>query len=184
MSYFLRLDQAKNLMLNDKLWKIPPTLERSVLFTNEGKTNLEERKKELRENIRTIGKERSKLEETKKNLEREKGILIKAHKEALAECEEIYQLKFGERIPQEILDGLEPTQKLKSLQREFEKEEKLSVRKLKEAEEQLKTTMKTLLEAREKNTAIINYITKKGNEQLKLNKVLDSTINNITVGLN
>lgn len=127
-----------------------------------------------------IERQTKELENERKGYDKEKGILIKAHKEALAECEEIYQLKFGERIPQEILDGLEPTQKLKNLQKEFEKEEKLSLRKIEEANRELKETKQELLEIKKKNTKIIKYITDKGNMQLQLNKNLDSTNNNIT----
>lgn len=114
-------------------------------------------------------------------MERDKGFLIKGHKEALAECEEIYQLKFGERHGQEVLDSLEPTPKLKALQKEFEKEEKITVRKIQEAEKELKDTKQELLAIKKKNTKIINYITKKGNQQLELNKNLDSSNNEVTV---
>lgn len=121
------------------------------------------------------------MNKDKKKLEREKQGLNRAHKEALAECEEIYQLKFGHRIPQEILDGFEPTPKLKALEKEFTKEEKLSVKKLEEANHKLKKTKQELLEYKKQNTLIIKHITDEGNKQLRLDKDLDSTNNNITV---
>ena len=97
------------MMLHKDQYKIPATLERSILFTTVDLQKLEQRKIQLRADITGIAKESSKLVETKNTLKKQKDILSSAYKEALAECEEIYQLKFGERIPQEILDGLEPT---------------------------------------------------------------------------
>jgi hypothetical protein len=121
------------------------------------------------------------MNDDKKKLEREKQVLNRAHKEALAECEEIYQLKFGHRIPQEILDGFEKTPKLEALEKEFKKEEKLSIKKLEETSLLLKETKAELLSIKKENTEIIKNITQKGNEQLQLDKDLDHTNNNITV---
>lgn len=119
----------------------------------------------------------------KKKLERERQGLNKALKEAEAECEEIYQLKFGQKLKPEILDGLQPTPKLLALEKEFQKEEKLTVKKLEEANQSLKITKAELLEYRKQNTKIINQITKEGNKQLKLDKDLAAANNNITVTL-
>lgn len=121
------------------------------------------------------------MNDEKKKLDRERQVLNRAHKEAMAECEEIYQLKFGHRIPQEILDGFEKTPKLEALEKEFKKEEKLSIKKLEEANQQLKETKAELLKIKKQNTEIIKNITEKGNEQLQLDKDLDATNNNITV---
>jgi hypothetical protein len=129
----------------------------------------------IRDDIKHMGEE-------KKTLEREKLILNRAHKEAMAECEEIYQLKFGHRIPQEILDGFEKTPKLEALEKEFKKEEKLTLKMDQEAKHQLKETKAELLRIKKQNTEIIKNITEKGNEQLQLDKDLDATNNNITVG--
>lgn len=124
------------------------------------------------------------MNEEKRKLEREKQVLNRAHKEALAECEEIYQLKFGHRIPQEILDGFEKTPKLEALEKEFKKEEKLSIKKIEESGQQLKETKAELLRIKKQNTEIIKNITEKGNEQLQLDKNLDTTNSNITVNSN
>lgn len=124
---------------------------------------------------------KKKLEAEKKILSREKEILAKAEREAKAGCDENYQLKFGEKIALEILDGLEPSAKLKELKKEFEKEEKISLRKIEEAKEQLKKTKKELLEYKEKNTWVIESLSTLGNQQLQLNKNLDSTNKNIIV---
>jgi WD40 repeat protein len=180
VSYFLRLDQVQNLFDFRGIVKIPPRLDKSLLFTQQGLLNLHNNLKKLGEDATRIEQQSKVLHSKQNTLEREKAILDKAHKEALAECEEIYQLKFGERIPQEVLDGLEPTPKLKALQKEFEKEEKLSIRRIEEANQLLKATKKELLEIKQKNTQIIKFITDTGNEQLSLNKNLDSTNNNIT----
>lgn len=130
------------------------------------------------ETIREVVKS---MNDDKKKLDREKQILNRAHKEAMAECEEIYQLKFGHRIPQEILDGFEKTPKLEALEKEFKKEEKLSIKKIEESGQQLKETKAELLRIKKQNTEIIKNITEKGNEQLQLDKELDDTNTKITV---
>ena len=67
------------------------------------------------------------------------------------------------------------------MEKEFTKEEKLSVKKLEEANHKLKKTKQELLEYKKQNTLIIKHITDEGNKQLRLDKDLDSTNNNITV---
>merc|ERR1711976_104375 len=108
-------------------------------------------------------------------LNQELNMLKDALKDATEELKENYQLKFGEEINLEILDGLEPTHKLKELKKEFAKEEKESIRKIEEAKKQMNSTKQKLLELKRENTNIINKITGLGNQQMSLNKTLDST---------
>lgn len=51
VSYFLRLSQIANLVRIDDQLKLPPQLDKSVLFTEEGLLKLEETKDGLREEI-------------------------------------------------------------------------------------------------------------------------------------
>lgn len=53
MSYFLRLGQIKNLMDHDQEKKLPPMLEKSILFTEDGLVELDENLKKLDREIGT-----------------------------------------------------------------------------------------------------------------------------------
>jgi len=135
-----------------------------------------------------IKKRTEKLHNEYKLLEAKKKILNETEKEAKAECDENYQLKFGRTISLEILDGikiansgLEPTEKLKELQKEFIKEEKESIKSIDISRRNMLRTNKELLDLKKQNTEIIKNITSYGNLQLSLNKNFDSTNKNLFV---
>jgi len=84
------------------------------------------------------------LNQERDDLNKELQMLKDALKDSTEELKENYQLKFGEEINLEILDGLEPTHKLKELKKEFHKEEKETIRKIEEAKKQMNATKQRL----------------------------------------
>lgn len=160
---------------------MPNILDASILFTTHERINLDDVKENLQKAATNIQKESRRYADEKKKIQiNDKKKLELIQKEVTAEREEIYQIKFGEIIPPEVLDGIEPTQKLESLQKEFKKEEKITIRKIEIANQELKQSKQDLLKIKEMNTQIIKTITDKGNKLLHLNKDLDSLNSNIT----
>jgi len=120
----------------------------------------------LNEENAEINYKKTELTRQRDELNQELNMLKDALKDATEELKENYQLKFGEEINLEILDGLEETHKLKELKKEFAKEEKESIRKIEEAKKQMNSTKQKLLELKRENTNIINKITGLGNQQM------------------
>ena len=84
-------------------------------------------------------------------------------------------LRFGNIIPLETLEVSGPSQVVLDLQTKFQKMEQKCNRKKEEAEADLAATQRQLTEAIKSNTGLLDLIRTLGNEQLSLNKTLDST---------
>jgi len=89
--------------------------------------------------------------------------------------EEKHMLKFGDIIDLKVLDAMEPSKPVLDMRERFKQVERESIKKIEQAKLLLQQQKQRLLDAKRENTRIITSITKLGEDQMKLNKKLDST---------
>lgn len=123
----------------------------------------------------------SELNDKYVDLDKQKSKLNEALKQATEEVNENYQLKFGEKINLEILDGVEETANLKALKKEFTVEERKCRHEIEKAKTKMMETKQELIKCKKENTNLINKITAQGRRQLDLMKDLESANKEIFV---
>mmetsp|Transcript_16251 Transcript_16251/g.13879 ORF Transcript_16251/g.13879 Transcript_16251/m.13879 type:complete len:223 (+) Transcript_16251:1276-1944(+) len=154
---------------------MPSELHNSILFTEEELTRLHLRRGELEEETKEIKNKKSRAEAAKKQLNKVVDRLKKEKNDADKAHEEEHMLRFGDVMNLEVLDSLVPTQEVLRKREEFKKEERECEKKVEESRLKFLAAKKTLLEEKKENTRILRKITKLGEEQMRLNKNLDST---------
>jgi len=170
--------EIKQEALNSEDWRgyyMPPTLDRSVLFTRTQLLKLIHRKRELDEEIETYNVEQ--VEAKQKSVEEKKRIsqYKKQLEEKIREYRERQMLRFGNIVDLDSLEVSGPSQVVLDLQNKFHKMEQRCNNKKEEAESDLSATQRELTGAITMNTNLLDMIKQLGSKQLQLNRQLDST---------
>ena len=156
-------------------------LNSSILFTEEELNRLHRRIFELVDERLELVKLNAKSEKDKKRLMRVIENLKKEKAEADKAYEEEHMLRFGDVMNLEVLDSLVPTKEVLAAREAFKKEEKEAEKRVEEAKAKFLAVKKKLLEEKKENTRILKKITSLGETQMRLNKNLDSTNQNLFV---
>jgi hypothetical protein len=156
-------------------------LNSSILFTEEELNRLHRRIFELVDERLELVKLNAKSEKDKKRLMRVIENLKKEKAEADKAYEEEHMLRFGDVMNLEVLDSLVPTKEVLAAREAFKKEEKEAEKRVEEAKAKFLAVKKKLLEEKKENTRILKKITSLGETQMRLNKNLDSTNQNLLV---
>ncbi len=170
--------EVRQQALSSEDWRgyyMPPTLDRSVLFTRTQLLKLIHRKRELDEEIETYNKEQS---EAKQNsLEEKKKIhqYRKQLEEKIREYRERQMLRFGNIVDLDSLEVSGPSAQVLELQNRFSKMEHKCNTAKETAEAGLAQTQRELTEAIKRNTALLDMIKQQGAKTTELDKQLDST---------
>ncbi len=156
-------------------------LNSSILFTEEELNRLHRRIFELVDERHDLEKLNVRSEKDKKKLMRVIENLKKEKTEADKAYEEEHMLRFGDVMNLEVLDSLVPTKEVLASRETFKKEEKEAEKRVEESKQKFLAVKKKLLEEKKENTRILKKITSLGETQMRLNKNLDSTNQNLLV---
>jgi len=154
---------------------LPQELQDSTLFTHDGLHQLLDRKRELdqhiamnHENYRKKIIERRSIKKLIEEHEKEK-------KQKLEEYNEKQMLRFGSLIDLDSLEVSGPSQLVIDLRNKLSRVEKDCMRRREDADGDLEQTQRELTVSVKENTGLLDLIIHLGQEQIKLNDMLDET---------
>lgn len=154
---------------------LPETLKDSVLFTRTQLLELINRKRQLDEE--RVNLDRAFMEYKRDHNQKKKEIKEneKVRSEREKEYNERQMLRFGNLVDLDNLEVSGPSAVVLDLQNKFHKTEKKCISMVEEADGELEKTQRDLTQAIKNNTNLLNMIRGLGEEQLYLNRQLDST---------
>lgn len=172
-------DQQKlQQLMEEEDWRgyfLPKELKDSILFTRTQLLQLINRKRELDEEQINLDKQfkEYKRDHNQKKKEIKENEKIRAAKER--EYNERQMLRFGNLVDLDNLEISGPSNAVLELQNKFQKTEKKCIKMIEEAEAEMEKTQRDLTQSIKNNTNLLNLIRQLGEEQLQLNRNLDST---------
>ena len=154
---------------------MPRTLKDSILFTRTQLLQLINRKRELDEEQINLDKA---FKDYKKDFNQKKKEIKENEKVRSAkerEYNERQMLRFGNLVDLDNLEISGPSNVVLELQNKFYKTEKKCIKSIEDSDAELENTQRDLTGAIKNNTNLLNLIRQLGEEQLDLNRKLDST---------
>jgi len=183
--FALRLSQVQCLSDEDggagASERLPPELNKHVVFTQDGLHKLMSRITELRQEIREVKAGHKQLQRDFRVRKKEKNSAMQHIEDLQAKFQDIQMLKFGQVVDLDVIERSAPDKIVQDLRERSLTVEGDNRQKVIEWEKRIEKQKKEMAKLTCENTSLMEQIVSMGYSQMQLDAALNARIANVTV---
>mmetsp|Transcript_12213 Transcript_12213/g.21666 ORF Transcript_12213/g.21666 Transcript_12213/m.21666 type:complete len:1730 (-) Transcript_12213:223-5412(-) len=184
--FALRLSQVQMLAQDesDMQERMPPELDKHVVFTHEGLNRLMSRITELHQEIKQVKAGHKQLQKDFRVRKKDKNVALQHIEDLQAKFQDIQMLKFGQIVDLDLIERSAPNKYVQELQEKVLQAETEGRRRLADWDKKIEKQKKELAKITQDNTSLMEQIVSMGYSQMQLDAALNARIANVTVNDN